>query len=534
MGGLVVQPDQGSLNDLAVRLQRARQQPMPPEVAAPVGLPAQPTDLSVVPSKSAPIVFGPHGQVTGPVPPKGTLEGNKIERTRLANSGAGVDQISSRVQDTAFGQAHPLGAKVLGGLAQGVAKLGDVGLSAIAPTLAINLPGTEYHHMMLEHQLNKQIAGQEEGQQREAQAGLESAQAEQIPVTGQREQTQLEGQLAENGLKVGEDGKIVPQEPHEWSPSYKASQELKAAQIQNLLDPQAKTAFEAWQKQNPSAPVEDFLKLQTGNKTPPHITAMMGGQPHIMERDPATGNYSIDRGIAPPNYAMMGGTFRLAPPLLDTKNGNAPSIMTVDQLNEANAKEPGRFIPAGVGEKALGRTALIEDIRGNINSVRDVLKNQKLPEFSPAQRAKLAVVLGGGEKGAIDAMVTGEFMNSLSPEQQDYVIGLSQLVENAMAMRSVLGAGQGSEQLRDAIRRTIPTAANPNPQYSLKQLDAFEAVINRLEKGIPTVKLAGQQNAAQFEVPKDAPAAPRQDGKYLYGADGNAIAKSQGGKWVAP
>jgi hypothetical protein len=225
--------------------------------------------------------------------------------------------------------------------------------------------------------------------------------------------------------------------------------------------------------------------------TPPHITAMVGGKPHIMERDPSTGQYSIDRGEAPPNYAMMGGTFRLAPAMLDTMNGNAPVTMNVDQLNEANATQPGRFIPAGTSSPALAKTALIEDIRGNISSVRNVLQNPKMPAFTAGQRAKLAYTLEKGDKGSIDAMITGEFINSLSPEQQDYVVGLSQLVENAMAMRSVLGAGQGSDQLRDAIRRTIPTAANPNPQYSIKQLDAFEAVLNRLEKGIPNVPLGG-------------------------------------------
>jgi hypothetical protein len=227
----------------------------------------------------------------------------------------------------------------------------------------------------------------------------------------------------------------------------------------------------------------------------PHITRMVGGQSHIMERDPSTGQYSIDRGIAPPNYAMMGGSFRLAPAQLDTKNNNAPVTMNVDQLNQANATEPGRYIPAGVSAPALGKTALIEDIRGNIGHLRDVLKDPTLPAFSAGQRAKIALTLGRGDKGAIDAMVTGEFMGSLNPAQQDYVIGLSQLVENSMAMRSVLGAGQGSEDLRDAIRRTIPTAANPNAQYSGKQLDQFENVLNRLERGIPNVPLRGNTPA---------------------------------------
>ena len=39
------------------------------------------------------------------------------------------------------------------------------------------------------------------------------------------------------------------------------------AQAANLLHPQAKTDFEAWQQQNPGKPIEDWLKAQAANKT---------------------------------------------------------------------------------------------------------------------------------------------------------------------------------------------------------------------------------------------------------------------------
>lgn len=47
---------------------------------------------------------------------------------------------------------------------------------------------------------------------------------------------------------------------------------------------------------------ERATSARTKAQIPPHITIMKDGQAHIMERDPS-GAYSVDRGIAPPNYA---------------------------------------------------------------------------------------------------------------------------------------------------------------------------------------------------------------------------------------
>lgn len=45
--------------------------------------------------------------------------------------------------------------------------------------------------------------------------------------------------------------------------------------------------------------------IQAMNKIQPTKPLMVNGQIHLMERDPQTHEYSIDRGIAPPNYAMI-------------------------------------------------------------------------------------------------------------------------------------------------------------------------------------------------------------------------------------
>lgn len=117
---------------------------------------------------SLPAPSGPDLSIA-PKPARGTLEGDKAERSRMLQTGAGEDQIYGKVTNSSFGQNHPLLGKILGGLGQGAAKLGDIGLSAVAPALAINLPGTEYHHNAQLRQINNQIGSEDKEGQEEAQ-----------------------------------------------------------------------------------------------------------------------------------------------------------------------------------------------------------------------------------------------------------------------------------------------------------------------------------------------------------------------------
>jgi len=185
----------------------------------------------------------------------------------------------------------------------------------------------------------------------------------------------------------------------------------------------------------------------------------------------------------------MGGLREM--PVLDTKNGNTPMFLSAADINEANRKEPGRYMPPGVGAPALTKTALIEDIRGNVQQVRESLN--AMPELSGGDRAKIAIAMRSRDpKSAISALISSAAIPD-DPHLQDYLINLTNLHENAMAMRSVLGAGQGSEDLRSAILAVVPGPQTPNKKFALKQLDTFEKTLDRLSKGIPQVKLSGQQ-----------------------------------------
>ena len=67
---------------------------------------------------------------------------------------------------------------------------------------------------------------------------------------------------------------------------------------------------------------ENRLAIAEGRPQPTK-TIMQGNEAHIMERDPKTGEYSIDRGIAQPNYAQVAPSLRVVP-IIDT-NPQSPT-----------------------------------------------------------------------------------------------------------------------------------------------------------------------------------------------------------------
>jgi hypothetical protein len=176
--------------------------------------------------------------------------------------------------------------------------------------------------------------------------------------------------------------------------------------------------------------------------------------------------------------------------MLDTKNGNRPVSLNVAEINRANAEEPGRYIPAGPSIPALTQTGLIEDIRGGVQQVRNNLSQMTDADFNLLERSKIAVALRSRDpRSAMEPIINAAAAQHLSGPLQEYLINLLNLKENAMAMRAVLKAGQGSEDMRDAITAVIPGPMTISRQYGLKQLDTFERTLNRVERGVPKVPL---------------------------------------------
>jgi hypothetical protein len=116
--------------------------------------------------------------------------------------------------------------------------------SPIVRSIERGIPGTEEHHQQLVRQTQGQLGQDVANEEKQAQTAGLNAEVPLREAEAQKAQIEAAGYPGEQAEK----------------------QKLEDAQIQNLLHPQAKTAFEAWRAQNPDAPVEDFLKAQQAVK----------------------------------------------------------------------------------------------------------------------------------------------------------------------------------------------------------------------------------------------------------------------------
>lgn len=200
-------------------------------------------------------------------------------------------------------------------------------------------------------------------------------------------------------------------------------------------------------------------------------------------------------------------------PVIDSQNDM--SLDFVPAMKIINS--PGRYLPAGQGATQQMKNAVFEDIKGASKLLRTAYSKLDRP-FDADQRAALAVALSADPSGAtvrsvVQSLGIGTARGQFTPAQADVVIATGQAVENAYALRSVAGFGQGSDELRAAIRATLPGAGTPDKAYAMKQLDAFDAQVNRLSKGVPKVPLRGTESGGivkmktpdgqVWNVPKD-------------------------------
>jgi hypothetical protein len=463
------------LDDLAIRLQQ-NQQPVPASIAAPLQLPDQAKpDLSIGAT--------PHPQV---IAPRGTIQGDQAERSRMLNTGAGEDQIQGKLEGSQFGQVHPVAAKILGGLGQGLAKLGDVGLSAIAPALAINLPGTEYHHLAELHGLNKQIGSEEGEQEKEAQTADLQAQAPLRAAQTKEEETKAQDQPAVDQAEIAEHN----------------------AQASALLHPQAKTDFEAWQQQNPGKPIEEWLKAQSDSKVPPEQHVPVLGD----DGKPTFANYS--RGEWTDSHGQPIKNPRPIPP------PNAAGAVTMivpgpDGQQRVERLSPGQVVAPGA-QTAAG-----------VNAVNTPTTQQR----TAAGRAETVVAMAPEVMSRIDALAPklgpiegrwNEYMQGkIGMNDPDFAALRSDLLMMSSAVALAHAQGRLPENLREEFDRAInaPTQTPAN----------LKATIQTMLPWLQQMQNQGQPNRQPANSSQEPSRPANVPDGYKFNANG-----PKGAGWYAP
>lgn len=216
----------------------------------------------------------------------------------------------------------------------------------------------------------------------------------------------------------------------------------------------------------------------TDEYNPPEVSEMFKQQASVLKKQQ---DFQLKMA------GIRGAAYNMTKPMivLDTANGNAPSVATFGDMQ----KNPGRYVPASEADKAMAKENLMQDIAGSSKAARKAINSLK-DDFPVEMKTKMIVAMKSEDPPAeLDQLFASGALGSLTSDQQDVFVALQQLAEQGMAMRSVLGAGQGSDSMRAAMRTTLPSVLGPSKAFAMKQLDAFDATVARLHRGVPNVKL---------------------------------------------
>lgn len=351
-----------------IRQQRAMQPDTPPpSLLPPPGMDSGAPPIMQTPQ---PNVVDRHFNQANAAP-KNTLLGQEQKRNQVLASGPGVNQVYGDITNSSFGEKHPLAGKLLGGAAQGLASLGNIALSAASPRLASLIPGTSAHHAALLSNEDKGINQMQGEQQKTAQTGEENATTanlqSEVPLhEAQASAAALTPATAEEAKAFG-----VP----EGTQLNAASRAALAKQVGINTSKEGIAAEGNETKMSVEELKSEAAAAAQSGKPQPHIISMQHGTPHVMERDPATKEYSIDRGIAPATYAQV------LPQMLQSKTTELLGDEGVQHRFQYNPKT-GRYDqdmganPTGQAAHQIFQGAAIEKLAPQI--VEDINSNRKI------------------------------------------------------------------------------------------------------------------------------------------------------------
>lgn len=163
-------------------------------------------------------------------------------------------------------QNHP---GVIGKILHGLAKAGNIAGDIVAPGTMALIPGTDLNKRVEEGKTTARMEKERIGETEAAQEKNAEAREKSEEPLREAQIKNIESEIAERGIKQqqlekDEDGNVVG-----WKDAKGALHSLKEEgtpqAIKDIAEAtkskHAKTAFEAWQKQNPDAPVDEFLKM---------------------------------------------------------------------------------------------------------------------------------------------------------------------------------------------------------------------------------------------------------------------------------
>jgi hypothetical protein len=173
----------------------------------------------------------------------------------------------------------------------------------------------------------------------------------------------------------------------------------------------------------------------------------------------------------------------------------------------ASEAEKTGAAPAAQGVAAAGRMSQMNDVANASTKLRAALQAGGNETWKPEQVAKLTLAMKENDPTVFEKEISNLAASMLSGPQKDIVTWLAQMQERAMSLRNIAGiGGAGSDQTRQAILKALPGITSGSMEMAMKQLDAFENMVDNLRPGIAKVHRAGDGTPGHG-APPTAPAA---------------------------
>ena len=386
--------------------------------------------------------------VSGPI--LGTTQGDTLNRQSIMGSGPGVEHIASRIEGAM--PNHPFLGKILGGVTEGAGLLGDTLLHAASPGLESKVPGTEGNYTRNLGRSNTALTQDTTNDQKEAQTANENA-------TAGKTNAETPEVVPEAQARIGQENAVASE-----APSVIAEHNAQAAA---LLHPQAKTDFEAWQAQNPGKPIENWLKLQSQNKT---IAPEQQYLTEYAQKHPGSTVAQAER-----QYMLDTQRPTQAAPVNLFVPGAAPGTETLQTVR------PGQTVAAGA-QTAAG-----------LNSVNTPTTQQR----TAAGRAETAVAMAPEVLSRIDALAPK--LGPLEGRWNEYMQGkigsddpdFAALRSDLLMMSSAVALAHAQGRLPENLREEFDHAIN-SPKQTPENL---KATINTMLPWLTQMQKQGQPNA---------------------------------------
>lgn len=158
--------------------------------------------------------------------------------------------------------------------------------------------------------------------------------------------------------------------------------------------------------------------------------------------------------------------------------------------------------PGSQGAQIMSKQAQFKDIYSGIANMRHAVAGIGQEPLDATTIGKLTAATRETDP-TISHQIFDTVLGTenLTPAQQDFVIAVQQLNERALSLRNLAGMGNGSDQMRAAIRATLPNAKSGSAQMMLKQLDSVTNLVDNLYTGVPRINTGSKTSNAVNSSP---------------------------------